>query len=210
MNRFPRKYSSGLHLQIKNNFCSKKFVPFLKSSMIRSKKVTIITKESNLGKRVFMSDISLTANGHTNSGDATAGVRAGALSEDDFVMMCPFRDGGLRDAILALYYLPPQFKLRVIIDAATAKLPFGSLEGLKNRISLETEMGTPVTASPFSSANAVVYSDTTPVQSESEAPRIVISKSAHASSRKGNIFTISEDSPEALASALLSLAKVNA
>jgi phosphopantetheinyl transferase (holo-ACP synthase) len=65
--------------------------------------------------------------------------------------------------------------------------------------------------SPFSDANAVVYSETTPVKSESATPRVVISKAAHTPMQSvGNTITISEDSPEALASALLSIAKAAA
>ena len=162
--------------------------------------------------RGFMGNIS-TATGVNNSdtgGDAV--IRDGIpLSDDDFVMMCLFKDGGLDEAILSLYYLPPQFKLRVLIDAATAKLPFAGHEAVKNRISLATESGTPLEASPFSEANAVVYSEATPVKNKLAMPRVVISKLARRTLRNdGNTFTISEDSPEALASALLSIAKATA
>ena len=157
-----------------------------------------------------MSDISFAA--HDQSGTKQSTSFSGDLSADDFVMMCPLRDGGLDEAILALYYLPPQFKLRVLIDATSANLPFAGHEAIKNRISLETESGTPVEASPFSSANAVVYSESTPVMSESATPRVVISKAAHKTTQStdGTTFTISEDSPEALASAVLRIAKASA
>jgi hypothetical protein len=157
-----------------------------------------------------MSENSLTATRQSDNSSNNAAVSAaGALSDDDFVIMCPFRDGGLDEAILSLYYLPPQFKLRVLIDAATAKLPFTGHDAVKGRISLETETGTPIEASPFSSANAVVYSEATPVKSESATPRVVISKAAHTPtwSTDDNTFTISEDSPEALASVILRIAK---
>lgn len=155
------------------------------------------------------------SNTTVQSNNSSENVSVGAsapLSDDDFVMMCLFRDGGLDEAILSLYYLPPQFKLRVLIDAATAKLPFTGHDAVKSRISLETETGTPIEASPFSNANAVVYSEATPVKSESATPRVVISKAAHHSitSTDSNTFTISEDSPEALASAVLSIAKAAA
>ena len=158
-----------------------------------------------------MSISSFTAHGQSNNSSSNMAVSSagGSLSEDDFVMICPLRDGGLNEAILSLYYLPPQFKLRVLIDAATAKLPFAGHEALKGRISIETDAGIPVEVSPFSQANAVVYSEATPVMSESATPRVVISKATHKSfmSSDGTTFTISEDSPEALASAILNIAK---
>ena len=133
------------------------------------------------------------------------------LSDDDFVMMCPFDDRSLSEAILSLYYLPPQFKLRVLIDAESAKLPFTDHEDLVGRILLETETGTPNEVSPFSTADAVVYSEATPVKSESATPRVVISKAAHTlKNSDDNVFMISEDSPEALASAMLRIAKTAA
>ena len=155
-----------------------------------------------------MSKSSFTASGQSNN--SKQAVSSAGVSDEDFVMMCPLRDGGLNEAILALYYLPPKFKLRVLIDAATAKLPFSDHEMLKGRISLETDAGTPIEVSPFSQANAVVYSEATPVMSESATPRVVISKAAHKTLRSvdGNTFTISEDSPEALASAILNIAKL--
>jgi hypothetical protein len=158
-----------------------------------------------------MSHDSSSTKGSDSNGNVSVNS-VGPLSDDDFVMMCLFRDGGLDEAILSLYYLPPQFKLRVLIDAATAQLPFTGHDAVKNRITLETETGTPLAASPFSSANAVVYSEATPVKSESAMPRVVISKAAHTPmvSLDGNSFTISEDSPEALASAVLSIAKAAA
>jgi hypothetical protein len=162
-----------------------------------------------------MSKISSATSVRNNNRGNNANASVGAvspLSDDDFVMMCLFRDGGLDEAILSLYYLPPQFKLRVLIDAATAKLPFTGHDAVKNRISLETESGTSLEVSPFSIANAVVYSEATPVKSESAAPRVVISKAAHTitKSTDGNTFTIIEDSPEALASVMLSIAKATA
>jgi hypothetical protein len=162
--------------------------------------------------RGFMSKTSLTASDHSNNrGNNVVASDSNPLSSDDFVMMCPFGDGGLDEAILALYYLPPQFKLRVLMDA-TGKLPFAGHESLKGRISLETGTGTPIEASPFSNANAVVYSEATPVQSASATPRVVISKSAQTltQSTDGHTFTITEHSPEALASAILSIAKATA
>jgi hypothetical protein len=163
-----------------------------------------------ISERGFMSKSSFTANDNNNKSEIVS--RAGALSSDDFVIMCPFRDSGLNEAILSLYYLPPQFKLRVLVDAVTAKLPFSDHEAVKNRISLETESGMPITASPFFNANAVVYSESTPVMSESATPRVVISKAAHKTTQSidGTTFMISQDSPEALASAMLRIAKAAA
>jgi len=149
-------------------------------------------------------------NDSINSSDSHIVSVANSLSDDDFVMMCPFDDGSLSEAILSLYYLPPQFKLRVLIDKTSAKLPFSDHEAIKGRITLATEVGTSTKTSPFSNANAVVYSETTPVKSESATPRVVISKAAHhtTQSSDGNTFMISEDSPEALASAMLRIAKM--
>ncbi len=158
-----------------------------------------------MGKSLFtISDSS------TNRGSDASVTAVQSISDDDFVMMCPFDDRSLSEAILSLYYLPPQFKLRVLIDADTAKLPFNDHEAIKGRISIATESGTPAEVSPFSSANAVVYSEITPVRSESATPRVVITKAAHTLSSEGNTFLIAEDSPEALASAVLSIAKAAA
>lgn len=155
-----------------------------------------------MGKNPIVSKMSTSKQGGA-APDAVA-----PLSENEFVMLCAYADGGLDEAILSLYYLPPHFKLRVLINAATVKLPFAGHEAVKNRISVTTESGMPLTASPFSEANAVVYSESTPVKSTSETPRVVISKTAAPTlAANGNTFTISEDSPEALASALLTIAK---
>jgi hypothetical protein len=144
-----------------------------------------------------------------NSGGTAVKTTSAVLSDDDFVIMCPYKDGGLQEAILALYYLPPQFKLRVLMDvAASKKFPFSDHDIVRGRISLETSSNTPINNSPFETADAVVYSESTPVISESTAPRVVISKSAQAITLNTNgTYTISDDSPEALASALLTIAK---
>lgn len=160
-----------------------------------------------------MSKSSFVTNSNSiNSSDGQVVSATRTLSDDDFVMMCPFDDRSLSEAILSLYYLPPQFKLRILSDEAMTKLPFSDHEAIKGRISLATEVGATTTSSPFSHANAVVYSETTPVKSESATPRVVISKAAHTpmQSLDGTTYTISEDSPEALASALLRIAKAGA
>jgi len=158
-----------------------------------------------------MSKDSFTVQDHGNNSKNQAVSAAGALTDPgkDFVIMCPFLDKGLDEAILALYYLPPQFKLKVLIDASTAHTPFTGHEAVKGRISVETEAGRAADASPFVNANAVVYSENTPVKSESAMPRVVISNMIGDSVKNtdGSGFTISENSPEALASAMLSIAK---
>lgn len=166
-----------------------------------------------ISERGFMSKTSFTVNGPSdNSGGATVVSTSNVLSNDDFVIMCPYQDGSLQEAILALYYLPPQFKLRVLMDVASSKkLRFAEHDAVKGRISLATTSNVPIEVSPFEDANAVVYSETTPVVSESATPRVVISKSAQDTTQSlDGTYTISEDSPEALASVILNIAKASA
>lgn len=156
-----------------------------------------------------MSDNS-SAQGSINKDSNQAVAAASSQSVDkDFVILCPLQDSGLDEAILALYYLPPQFKLRVLINATTTEMPFGDYDAVKGRISVENATGMPLEGSLFSDANAVVYSEHTPVKSESQTPRVVISKTITDTFKEedGRSYTVTENSPEALASAMLRIAK---
>lgn len=148
----------------------------------------------------YMPDISDTKQ------DATS---AGHLPENDFIIICPSQDSGLTEAILSLSYLPPQFKLRILAGSENQAFLWATDETLRSRISVDTA-STPVSDSyQLEQVGAVVYSEGTPVLSESATPRVIISKAADTAMKDyGNHnFVVSSNSPEALASAMLSIAK---
>jgi hypothetical protein len=138
-----------------------------------------------------------------------ASKRRKVLSDKDFVMLYPSnaQDASLAQAILALYYLPPQFKLKVLADATVAQdLLFNDHEAVRSRIIIES--GADAGFSTLSRIDAIVHNENMPVRSESKMPRVVISDSTDNSliSDEGK-FTISANSPEALATAVLRIAR---
>lgn len=134
------------------------------------------------------------------------------LSDKDFVILYPSnaQDASLAQAILALYYLPPQFKLKVLTDAAAAQtLSFAGHDAVRNRISIESGAASGPTT--LSTIDALVYAENMPVRSESKMPRVVISSSAEKSLiSEEDSFTISANNPEALASAMLRISRARA
>ena len=158
-----------------------------------------------------MSKTSFTANEQANNSvQSIVNSTSNVLSSEDFVIVCPYQDGSLQEAILALYYLPPQFKLRVLIDAVSStKFPFASHEAIRGRISLETALNTPVESSVFERANVVVHSEASPLSSHSSTQRVLISRSLP-NNELPSTYTVAESSPEALASVFLRIAKTAA
>ncbi len=135
-----------------------------------------------------------------------------ALSDKDFVMLYPSnaQDASLAQAILALYYLPPQFKLKVLTDSSLAQqLSLNGHDAVRERIIVESPEATGL--STISRIDAIVYNENMPVHSESKMPRVVISDSADDSfTAAENSFTISANNPEALASAVLRISRAAA
>src|SRR5687767_6109088 len=91
------------------------------------------------------------------------------LSDKDFVMLYPSnaQDASLAQAILALYYLPPQFKLKVLTDPSLVQqLSLHGHDAVRERIIVES----PETSglSTLSRIDALVYNESMPVRSESK------------------------------------------
>ncbi len=143
---------------------------------------------------------------------ASAPNHSKVLSNKDFVMLYPSnaQDASLAQAILALYYLPPQFKLKVLTDSSLVQqLSLSDHDAVRSRIIIESPAATGL--STISRIDAVVYNESMPVRSESKMPRVIISASADesfASSENG--YTISANNPEALASAMLHISRATA
>ncbi|HEX8762406.1 MAG TPA: hypothetical protein VF733_01470 [Candidatus Saccharimonadales bacterium] len=131
------------------------------------------------------------------------------LADKDFVMLYPSaaQDASLDQAILALLYLPPQFKLKILTDAADAqRLASKDFDTVRSRVTVESAPSAGAIA--FSHIDALVYGQGIPVGDRSHMPHVVISNEAESPlvSNDGS-FTVSSDSPEALASAMLRIAR---
>lgn len=130
------------------------------------------------------------------------------LADKDFVMLYPSaaQDASLDQAILALYYLPPQFKLKVLTDTPLAQqFSFSDHDAVRSRIIIESSANAGL--STVSRVDALVYGENTPVKSESTMPCVVISDSTdRLLTANEHRFTISSNNPEALATAMLRIA----
>lgn len=153
-----------------------------------------------------MNNLSFTARRpSTNDNQATTQ----ALSDQDFVILClPSADEKeFSDAVHALYFLPKNYKLTVLAGEGQSVKTFGD-SALMDRIHIETGSELPQEAS-FSQVDAIIYSESTPNAGIFTTPRVRISKDAVKSlqSTDTNDYTISADNPEALASAMLRIAR---
>lgn len=127
-------------------------------------------------------------------------------SADDFVLLCP----SAADSVLAqaaLYFLPANYKLRVLVKTFQDIMPLSDDQTIVGRITFgspaELREGSPL---PH---HAVIYSDTNTPQISS-VPTIVISTKVIQPPLvhdKRGTFCVSPNSPEALASAMLRIAR---
>jgi hypothetical protein len=148
----------------------------------------------------------------SNAAPSDTTVHMATASNNDFLLFCPSAsdDTEVMNAIHALYYLPAQYKLVVMKNASIIdgrKMAEGN-EHLVDRILFETDTRAPGETPSFSYADAVICSagDATCVQVD--APHIVVSQGSAGIEQSGlNGITVPADSPEALASAAMLIAK---
>jgi hypothetical protein len=178
--------------------------------MIRTFKGSIITNESNLGKREIMSTVSQATDYAAND---MAGSQSTNDQAQDFLLFCPAPSDQTQvmNAIHALYYLPKHYKLVVMKDASLVdgrKMAEGN-EHLVDRILFETDTRAPGETPSFDYANAVICSEANDRYDNVSAPHITISQSATSGIEDdgGNNFTVPHGSPEALASAAMLIAR---
>lgn len=131
------------------------------------------------------------------------------FSNDDFVILCP----SAADSVLAqaaLYFLPANYKLRVLVETFGDIMPLSDDQTIVGRISFgsKTEVSDEASFSP----NAVIYSEETAGASQTASAKVLISKDTDSlvEDRQKNIFTVAFDSPEAVASAMLRIARATA
>lgn len=141
----------------------------------------------------------------------TADVDKQKSSKQDFWVLYPSAtgNGSLAEALHALYYLPTNYKLIVLSNAPSREYTSMTDSTLVNRVRFETGAGLSNAASPFSYAGAVIYDGADPEASKGATPTVVVSSNAskdiEANDRKG--FTVSSGNPEALATAVLRIAR---
>ena len=124
---------------------------------------------------------------------------------DPFLVVCS--PGEIAQAVHALYYLPENYSLVVMSDGVHASADTDWMDSLtfKHRIQFNDEETNQSTSSLFSSAGAVIANEQ--ISPTSNAPRVIVSSQASGITPTDDGFTVQTDNPEALASALLSLAR---
>lgn len=120
--------------------------------------------------------------------------------KEDFLLV--FRKGDLAEAVHALYYLPENYKL-MILNKAASDISWADAT-IKGRVSFEGTEG----AGIASAANAIISDDEVQVSS-TDAPYVFVSSNASNNTivENGSYFTVPSGSPEALASAVLRIAR---
>lgn len=126
-------------------------------------------------------------------------------STKDFLLV--FKQGDLAEAMHALYYLPTNYKLMILNGTNASDISWADAM-IKGRVSFnEAEDANAASASSFGSA---IISDDDEVHAESDsAPYVVVSNTAIDDTivDNGSHFTVPSGSPEALASAVLRIAR---
>lgn len=121
--------------------------------------------------------------------------------------------GTFADALHALYYLPENYKLVVLTDDAMSEQEkLSTHEDLMDRIKFETKTGLSDKTSPFFLADVVIYDNDKPGASDSKSPMIIVTEKTTDKplSSSWNGFTVPAGNPEALASAVLNIARLAA
>jgi hypothetical protein len=135
----------------------------------------------------------------------------------NFMILCPTvaENSGVIEALYALYYLPQRFKLLLRTVGVKDEALFAKLralisgESLRDRVTiLGKQVGALQTAPPFAYADAVVYGRSDPMYTESSAQSIIVFDIASKRPAGGaHNFAVSQSTPEALASAILKVAR---
>lgn len=126
---------------------------------------------------------------------------------DPFLVVCSPKD--LTEAVHALYYLPENYSLMVVSDSTQKMADTSWIDSLvfKNRIQFNDKETPESVLSLFSSADAVV--DDGEKAQVTQTPRVVMSATVSGITPNADGFTVQTHNPEALASALLFLARNN-
>jgi hypothetical protein len=161
------------------------------------------------------STVSMADNAVINRGELDLIAPAQAQPQKrDFLLLC--KDSNIAEAVHALYYLPQNYKLTIMADIAHGTNPDNSWVtdmSFKDRIKFETTENTETSErkeSPYSFADAII-SDEANAESlvTANAPYVVVSSTAAAGLAANGVngFTVQSGNPEALASAILHIAR---
>lgn len=126
----------------------------------------------------------------------------------DFLLVCPSASG-IADAIHALYYLPANYRLVVLAQAAQDRdaQSWAKHSEMMGRVQFEDIEEMPNGTSPFSSADAVIADSDSDV-SLSTPMVVLLDEEGEGIENTGfNRFAVGINNPEALASAILKIAK---
>jgi len=140
---------------------------------------------------------------------------------DTFLLYCPENvdESELLEAVHALYYLPLNFKLLVVegtLGQKIQKIMAWTDKNIIDRIQFTKQTGThEKEASPFFYADAVVFNDeTTEDYTEVATPHVTVSRSTKSrggiESDKHRGYRVPADCPEAMATAVLKIARTAA
>ena len=146
--------------------------------------------------------------------------RLGGVRENggkDFMILCPTvaENSGVLEALYALYYLPLRYKLLIAAVGEKSEAAFNRVrdiirtELLSDRVIIRDISGLPGTAIPFSDANVVVYGSSDPMYAKHSPQTLVVFDIASkiTSANGSHNFAVAKSSPEALASAILQVAR---
>ncbi len=125
-------------------------------------------------------------------------------SSEDFVLLCPSPvDSVLAQA--ALYFLPSNYKLRVLIETFQDIMPLSDDQSIVDRISFGSKSELDAAGAHY----AVLYGADQAPQPDSSLPRIIISKQIQPPLVLDHTgaYSVAPNSPEALASAMLRIAR---
>ena len=140
------------------------------------------------------------------------------VAQRDFMILCPTiaENSGVLEALYALYYLPHHYKLVISAVEAKSKELHERIraivqveESFMNRVIIQTEAGLSGMTSPILNADVVVYGSSDPVYAKSSPQSIVVFDLASKlkSLSGSHNFAVATSTPEALASAILKVAR---
>lgn len=140
-----------------------------------------------------------------------------AEEEKEFMILCPTiaENSGVIEALYALYYLPQSYKLLISVTGMSSELLYERIrkiahdDSLIDRVTFKEKTGVPQAASPFLAADVVVYGSSDPVYTKGTPQVIVVFDIASklSSVDGSHNFAVAASTPEAVASAILAVAR---
>lgn len=123
----------------------------------------------------------------------------------DFLLI--FKQGDLAEALYALYYLPTNYKLMILNGMTASDISWPDAM-IKGRVSFKQAEDANA-ASAYSFANAIISDDDEVHAASDSAPYVVVSSTTSNDTvvDNGSHLTVPSGSPEALASAVLRIAR---